>query len=162
LSQKYNNPERKRAPWRQLQVTSHRWIAYLRGMPIRQILLCCFLLLPALAFPAAEPESLRKVAGTFHGEVFNGTDLDPVVTRFSVDANGRISGSYTVDEENGAYSGMLSSIVFEDANTISMAWTDKFGEGYALLQFSSDYSSFTGEWTDVDGAGGLPWSGERR
>lgn len=115
-----------------------------------------------LPLVAAEPDALRLLPGTFHGEVFNGTDLDPVVTSFSLDASGRLSGSYTVDEENGAYSGMLSSIVFEDERTLSMAWTDKFGEGYAVLQFSSDFSSFTGEWTDATGAGGLPWSGTRR
>ena len=119
-------------------------------------------LLPALSLTAAEPAGLQQLPGTFHGEVFNGTDLDPVVTSFSLDRNGRLSGSYTVDEENGAYSGMLSSIVFEESYTISMAWTDKFGEGYALLEFSRDYSSFNGAWTDVDGAGGLPWTGQRQ
>lgn len=119
-------------------------------------------LLPLLPLKAAEPVSLHQLPGTFHGEVFNGTDLDPVVTSFTLDRNGRLSGNYTVDEENGAYSGMLSSIVFEDTHTISMAWTDKFGEGYAVLEFSSDFSSFSGEWTDVDGAGGLPWTGQRR
>lgn len=125
-------------------------------------LLLALALLPFLTLSAAEPESLRRIAGTFHGEVFNGTDLDPVVTSFTVDSNGRLSGNYTVEEENGAYSGILTSIVFEDARTISAAWTDKFGEGYALLEFSSDFASFSGEWTDIDGAGGLPWSGQRR
>jgi hypothetical protein len=131
-------------------------------MRIPQLFLLTLALLPLLPLSAAEPASLRRIAGTFHGEVFNGTDMDPVVTSFSVDNNGRLSGNYTVDEENGAYSGILTSIVFEDARTISASWTDKFGEGYALLEFSSDFASFNGEWTDIDGAGGLPWSGQRR
>ncbi len=131
-------------------------------MITRRLIVALLSLLPMLPLTAAEPESLRLVAGTFHGEVFNGSDLDPVVTSFSVDANGRLSGSYDVEEENGAYSGSLTSIVFEDARTLSMAWTDKFGEGYALLEFSADFSSFSGTWTDVDGAGGLPWTGQRR
>lgn len=130
-------------------------------MQIHRLCLLVLSLVAIVPLNAAEPESLRRVAGTFHGEVFNGTDLDPVVTSFSVDGNGRLSGNYTVDEENGAYSGILTSIVFEDARTLSMAWTDKFGEGYAVLEFSSDFASFSGEWTNLDGAGGLPWTGRR-
>lgn len=138
-------------------------MAYRDGMKPSHRLACLFfLLLPLVQLGAAEPASLRRIAGTFNGEVFNGTDMDPVVTSFSVDSNGRLSGNYTVDEENGAYSGILTSIVFEDERTISASWTDKFGEGYALLEFSSDFASFNGEWTDIDGAGGLPWSGQRR
>lgn len=131
-------------------------------MQIHRVCLLILSLVAIVPLNAAEPESLRRITGTFHGEVFNGTDLDPVVTSFAVDSNGRLSGNYTVDEENGAYSGILTSIVFEDARTISAAWTDKFGEGYALLEFSGDFSSFNGEWTNIEGTGGLPWSGERR
>jgi hypothetical protein len=137
-------------------------MAYRSGMTRFRYPLRLSLLLLPLTLAAAEPQALRLLPGTYQGEVFNGSDLDPVETRFTIDASGRLAGSYTVDEENGAYSGMLSSIVFEDARTISMAWTDKFGEGYAVLQFSSDFTSFSGEWTDATGAGGLPWSGERR
>jgi opacity protein-like surface antigen len=130
-------------------------------MNMKRFILACALLLPLLAV-AAVPEFVQRLAGSFSGEVFNGTDLDPVVTSFSLDRHGRLSGSYTVDEENGAYSGILTNIVFEDASTISMEWTDKFGEGFARLQFNGDFSSFTGEWTDKDGTGGLPWSGQRQ
>lgn len=131
-------------------------------MIVRTLLLLLCSTFITLPMAAAQSDELRRIAGTYDGEVFNGNDLDPVVTSFTLDARGRLSGSYTVDEESGAYSGHLSSFVFEDAYTLTMAWTDKFGEGYATLRFSADYSSFSGEWTEVDGSGGLPWSGSRR
>ncbi|MDR0780935.1 MAG: hypothetical protein LBF16_09635 [Pseudomonadales bacterium] len=121
--------------------------------------LCLALLSPAGLFAADNPYA--PLIGTYTGEVFNGDDLDAVVTVFSFTSTGILTGSYTVDEETGVYSGTLSNFLFEDAHTISMEWTDKFGEGLALMEFSSDFRSFTGGWTQRDGLNPLPWNGEK-
>lgn len=103
----------------------------------------------------------QQIAGSYQGEVFNGSDMDPVITIFTIDDTGRIRGEYVVDEENGEFRGSLSNIMFEDERTITVEWTDKFGEGYAVMEFASDYQSFTGEWSDIDGSSPLPWTGKR-
>jgi hypothetical protein len=108
---------------------------------------------------AENPYSL--LPGTYNGEVFNGNDMDPVVTTFTLEPSGRLTGFYEVEEENGAYKGTLSNIIFDDVRTISMEWTDKFGEGLAVMEFSSDFSSFVGEWTNKDGENPLPWRGSK-
>jgi hypothetical protein len=123
------------------------------------ICLCLAQLSPAGLLAAENP--YERFAGTYTGQVFNGDDLDPVVTTFSFSPTGVPTGSYTVDEETGVYSGTLSNILFEGERAISMEWTDKFGEGLAVMEFSSDYSSFTGEWTLRDGRNALPWSGQK-
>jgi len=102
-----------------------------------------------------------QIAGSYQGEVYNGSDMDPVTTIFTIDDNGRFRGEYVVDEENGEFRGSLSNIMFEDERTITVEWTDKFGEGYAVMEFARDYQSFTGEWSDIDGSSPLPWTGKR-
>lgn len=121
-------------------------------------LLCMALLSLTVARAADNPYML--ITGTYHGEVFNGSDMDPVITTFTL-SGGRLSGTYQVDEENGAYTGTLSNIIFDDSRTISMEWTDKFGEGLAFMEFTRDFSSFNGEWTDKDGQNPLPWRGSK-
>jgi hypothetical protein len=117
-----------------------------------------FLAVP-YAFAAENPYA--ALAGTYHGEVYNGADLDPVVTVFTLEPSGRLSGEYTVSEENGTYSGRLSNVVFEDLHTITVEWTDQFGEGFAVMEFSEDFKSFAGEWSSKDSASGLPWNGKK-
>ena len=126
---------------------------------LRQALLTLIL---AATTPLLAAEDYQQLAGTYTGEVFNGADMDAVTTTFSFDSNGRLSGRYTVDEENGAYSGRLSNFTFEGPRTISMEWTDKFGEGFATMEFSRDFSSFTGAWGSLDSDNMLPWHGNKR
>lgn len=125
----------------------------------RQALLALFL---AATTPLLAAEDYQQLAGTYIGEVFNGADLDSVTTTFSFDNNGRLSGRYTVDEENGVYSGRLSNFSFEGPRTISMEWTDKFGEGFATMEFSRDFTSFTGAWGSLDSDNMLPWNGKKQ
>jgi hypothetical protein len=102
-----------------------------------------------------------QLAGSYHGDVFNGTDLDPVVTTFILEPSGHLFGEYVVDEENGEYHGRLSNIVFEDVRTITLQWTDKCGEGFAVMEFAQDYPSFTGQWTSKDDSRPQPWNGKK-
>src|SRR5688572_11703064 len=118
-------------------------------------------LLLAVPYSSAAENPYAALAGTYRGEVYNGADLDPVVTIFTLDASGRLSGEYTVSEENGTYSGRLSNVVFEDLRTITLEWTDQFGEGFAVMEFSQDFDSFAGEWSSKDSTSGLPWTGKK-
>ena len=116
----------------------------------------------ALAVVATAAENpYAPLAGVYHGEVYNGANLDPVVTTFTLQSSGRLIGEYTVSDENGAYSGRISNIVFEDSRTIGLEWTDKFGEGFAVMQFASDFQSFAGEWSGKDSSSALPWNGKK-
>jgi hypothetical protein len=114
----------------------------------------------ALASLAADNPYVQ-IAGIYKGEVYNGADLDPVTTTFTIERSGRLIGEYLVEEENGAYSGRLSNIVFEDANTITLEWTDQFGEGFAVMEFAEDFRSFAGEWSSRESATALPWNGRK-
>jgi hypothetical protein len=132
-------------------------------LPMRPLTTLLLLLasLPGAAL-AAEigPEAL---AGLYRGEVFNNVDMDAVTTTFRFEADGRLTGTYEVDEEEGAFKGRISNVRFEGPYTISFEWTDKFGEGFATVEFARDFASFTGEWTDKLGqTGGQPWTGRKQ
>lgn len=128
-------------------------------MPLRILLLVLFAL---SGTTLAADNDVQKLAGIYHGEVFNNVDLDAVTTTFRFESDGRITGTYEVDEEEGAFKGRISNVRFEGPYTISFEWTDKFGEGFATVEFARDYSSFTGEWTDKLGASTpQPWTGKK-
>lgn len=122
--------------------------------------LLLFATFSSIAF-AAEEYLPGMFVGTFQGEVFNGNDLDVVVMTIELESSGRLKGEYEVDEEQGAYKGRLSNFRFIDAHTIEMEWTDKFGEGYALMEFARDFDSFVGGWNTPDDERLKSWNGER-
>lgn len=119
------------------------------------------LLLPVPENTVAAQGNYPKIVGTFYGEVYNGSDLDPAVTTFILQPSGRIIGEYSVDEENGKYHGSISNIIFNAERTVSFEWTDKFGEGYAIVEFSSDFNRFSGHWSDRENENANPWYGVR-
>jgi hypothetical protein len=129
-------------------------------LAVHAITLISILCLAAAGTFAAD-NPYAQLAGVYNGEVYNGADLDPVVTTFRLERSGRLVGEYRVEEENGAYSGSLSNIVFEDANTITMEWTDQFGEGFAVMEFADDFASFAGEWSSKESPNALPWNGKK-
>jgi len=119
------------------------------------------LVLPVYLLAQDVPADLGAFAGTYTGEVFNGDDMDPIVTVFRMAGGNRLTASYSVDAEQFTYEGVVSSIVFEDERTITGEWTDRFGEGFLRLQFSVDFNSFTGYWSDYDSTSELPWHGSK-
>lgn len=126
---------------------------------MRLTYLFSLLLLPGL--PAqAQPPDLVAIAGTYRGEALNGGDLDPVTTTFRL-TGGRLTGEYVVDDEAGTFQGTISNAFFEDG-VLRVEWTDRDGEGYAELSFSSDFRSFEGFWGSYDSPNESPWTGEKQ
>jgi len=127
-----------------------------------RILVVVISLALSFAAQAAVPDSVAAIAGRYAGRAYNGTNLDPVVTILSFDSQGRFNGTYYVEDEIQEFEGRLSGLVQEGERTFSLEWTDRFGEGFAWFEFSSDYSSFTGYWTDTDAQSQFPWNGVRQ
>ena len=137
---------------------------------MRYIVLTVFSLL-ALVANAAIPENIARIAGNYSGYAYNGQNLDPVITVLKFEPNGRFTGQYKVEDENGDFEGVLSGLILEEERSFSMEWTDHDGEGFVYMEFSSDYSSFNGVWTNPDGAMWIemmqdeeqfPWTGHRQ
>ena len=110
---------------------------------------------------AAQDNNLKNLIGTFVGQAFNGDGLYPVTTTFTMEIGNRLTGSYELAGQNTRFHGHLSNIIFEGPRTISMQWTDKDGEGFATMEFTPDFKSFTGGWTDKLGSSPLPWTGKK-
>lgn len=125
-------------------------------------LLCFLILLSPAVLAATVPDSIAAIAGNYVGTAYNGGDLDPVATVLAFDDQGRFTGSYRIDDEAGSFEGNLSGLVPEGDRTFSLEWTDRDGEGFLLLEFSEDYSSFSGVWTDTDGQIQRPYNGRRQ
>lgn len=119
------------------------------------------LILVAFTVSAAEDSDFSRMAGRYVGEVFNGGDMDPVVTTFFITPDGRLKGNYVAEDEIEIVEGTVSNVFNIEGRTYSFEWTDKYGEGQAVLVFSEDFSSFKGFWTDNSGSDQLPWSGTR-
>lgn len=120
------------------------------------------LILASFTVHAEENSDFSRMAGKYVGEVFNGNDMDPVVTTFFVTPDGRLKGNYVAEDEIEIVDGTISNAFNVEGRTYSFEWTDKYGEGIAVLVFSEDYNSFTGYWTDSSGSTEQPWSGTRQ
>ena len=130
---------------------------------MRTLIILLFLLTPlSSSLHAAVPDSVAAIAGRYSGTAYNGANMDPVTTVLSFDSQGRFNGSYYVEDEIQEFEGRLSGLVQEGDRTFSLEWTDRFGEGFAWFEFNSDYSAFTGYWTDTDAEQQFPWSGQKQ
>lgn len=119
------------------------------------------IILIPFAVYSAENSDFSKIAGRYVGTVFNGNDLDPVVTSFFVHPNGGLRGNYIAEDEIEIVEGTLSNTVNVEGNTYSFEWTDKYGEGRAVLVFSKDFSGFKGFWTNNIDSDQFQWSGTK-
>lgn len=119
------------------------------------------LLLCAAFAHAQMPPEFEVIAGTYRGEALNGSDLDPVTTIFRLGSGCRLVGEYEIEDELGTFQGTISNAYFENG-TLYIEWTDRDGEGYAELTFSSDFRSFDGFWGSLDSPNRNPWNGVRQ
>ena len=128
---------------------------------MRKLFILTMLLVSSLP-QAAVPDSISAIAGRYAGMAYNGANMDPVVTVLAFDDQGRFAGTYYVEDEVQEFEGRLSGLIQEGDRTFSLEWTDRFGEGFAWFEFSSDYSSFNGYWTNTDEENQFPWNGRRQ
>lgn len=107
------------------------------------------------------PRDLEAIVGTYRGEALNGGDMDPVTTTFRI-SGGRLTGGYVVEDEGGSrFEGTISNAFFEDG-VLQVEWTDRDGEGFAELTFSSDFRRFEGFWGSLDTPNENPWNGVKQ
>ena len=113
----------------------------------------------ALAQNAAPPQ---PIMATYEGQVYNGDNMDSVLTTFAIVAEKSLSGTYVVEEESGLESGNLTDCQFEGGYTVTCTWIDKYGKGTARILFASDYRSFSGYWGNSADTTMFPWNGVRK
>lgn len=85
-------------------------------------------------------------AGRFCGEMISSGDYQDVETLLNVDRDGRISGTYELDEPNGRVDGTLAEKDPGAGTSRMLVWTDKYGTGLLELHFSDDYKGFKARW----------------
>lgn len=125
-----------------------------------RVMMVLFASLGVAELQAQIPPELEAIVGTYHGQALNGSSLDPVTTTFRLGSGGRLVGEYVIEDELGTFNGTISNAFFENG-TLFVEWTDRDGEGYAELTFSSDFRRFDGFWASLDSENQNPWTGRR-
>jgi hypothetical protein len=128
---------------------------------MRRLILISLLLFTLSVYAAGETD-FSRMAGKYVGEVYNGNDMDPVVTTFVVLPDGRLRGNYTAEDEMEIVDGTISNAVLVEGRTYSFEWTDKYGEGKAVLVFTEDFSRFNGYWTNYTDSTQFEWTGAKQ
>ena len=123
-------------------------------------ILLSMILVPGIAY-AVENSDHSRITGRYTGMVYNGRDMDPVVTTFYVQPDGRLRGNYSAEDETGLVEGTISNAINVEGRTFTFEWTDKYGEGQAIMVFSIDFSSFNGYWTNYSDTEQFEWSGSK-
>jgi hypothetical protein len=112
---------------------------------------------------AQDPPDLSRFTGTYYGYVLNGAQMEPITTILRLASGGRLTGEYVIDDaEEGEKRGTVSNFQLEAADTLVLEWTDRDGEGYARLIFTSDLRRFNGGWGTHDTEADNPWNGTRQ
>src|SRR5690606_16414637 len=93
------------------------------GHALRAVMTVLFAALGVAMVQAQIPPELEAIAGTYHGEALNGSDLDPVTTTFRLSSGGRLVGEYVIEDELGTFNGTISNAFFENG-TLFIEWTD--------------------------------------
>lgn len=104
----------------------------------------------------------QAIIATFEGQVFNGDNLDPLLTTFFFENGKKLRGTYAVEAEEGMDSGELSDCNLEGAFTVVCTWKDSHGTGIARMLFSADYRSFNGYWGQSRETTVFPLNGVRK
>ena len=135
-------------------------------MNSHSILRCVIgLMLSALcttSFAQSDTTPSKQIIATYEGQVFNGDNMDRVLTTFVIEDGKKLMGTYVVEEETGLESGNLSDCLLEGTYTVTCTWRDKYGGGFARILFSADYRSFNGFWGQSSDTTFLPWNGVRK
>jgi hypothetical protein len=111
---------------------------------------------------AQERPAKPVIRGPFQGQVYNGDDMDPVLTTFKQNATGETSGTYAMGEEDGLEVGTLSDFEWEGSYTLKCKWKDKYGTGTLRILFSAEYRMFRGFWGQSEDTGFFPWDGVKQ
>jgi hypothetical protein len=123
---------------------------------VRSLLCAAFLLLAAILPASAQSVPL----GTYNGTIKSGDAEVPVETVFSGKGT-QVTGKYVIeDPASGTYEGTITNLLINASRVATLTWTDKFGEGTAIMAFSEDGRSFSGKWY-FDGQLGGIWNGTR-
>ena len=130
-------------------------------MKIKPLLISLVLFGVIFCQPAVsdENEGMPVKRWTFQGEVFNGNDMDPVLTVFEQYDGGEAYGTYQMGEEDGLAYGTLSGFEWESEYLLKCIWEDKYGSGSLRILFSAQYKSFRGFWGMSDDETYYPWDG---
>lgn len=104
----------------------------------------------------------QAIIATFEGQVFNGDNLDPLLTTFFFENGKKLRGTYVVEAEEGMDSGELFDCRLEGTYTVLCAWKDSHGTGIARMLFSADYRSFNGYWGQSGETTVFPLNGVRK
>jgi hypothetical protein len=103
---------------------------------------------------------VEALKGTYKGQVFNGDDLDTVVTIFKVAEDGKLHGTYSIEED--VEIGTLSDFLWEGDYTLICSWQDKYGKGTLRVLFSGDLSKFRGFWGSSEKTSNFRWDGTKQ
>ncbi len=99
-----------------------------------------------------------NIAGTYQGKIAVKTSLGPVTTNLYLDAQGRLVGKYSY---NNRFHGTLTEARRTGPYGVAFTWREQVGKGKLIIEFTPDYSSFSGYWTWDGRPGQKSWTGRR-
>ena len=105
-----------------------------------------------------------SIVGTYKGKLW-GSGGRLIVTEFSLDSNGRISGAFTLKEKKGETPGEFYNCTEKmEKRKVMCNWKDKRGNGVGVMdiKFSKDYASFLGEWNFEGSSQIHPFDGKKQ
>jgi hypothetical protein len=100
------------------------------------------------------------IAGAYKGKMQVKGGVSSVTTGFYLDA-GEVKGKYLLEYKGERIVGELYNFIVTSKYSAKMHWQDKYEDGVLEVYFTSDYSSFSGNWGLVHTPNDHYWSGKK-
>lgn len=113
------------------------------------------------------PDCIDRIVGTYLGEAFSVGGLQPTLTSFFINKDGKIVGKYFISyKEYKSKKVYYSEGDLFDFNPLGeyVAWTtwhDEYGKGNLRLVFRFNGKEFAGYWGHSKGDHSAPWYGRK-
>jgi hypothetical protein len=111
--------------------------------------------------PTLAAQTQSKAVGEFCGTYSNGSRYQDIKTEFTLTKDGKLSGVYEFEDSGAWEAGTLDPAALNGDRSAEFVWRDKYGAGRLILQFKTDFSSFSGAWSSGENPV-LDWNGKRK
>ncbi|UXN06482.1 hypothetical protein [Bartonella sp. HY761] len=131
---------------------------------IRKSLFSVIVLLSLLISSLLAYAQDMRPQGRYCGKVYHNGYMVNVEMTLEISPTGSLTGSMRYRDGEVVTEGKLTQISPPAGQRETLKWADKYGTGYAFLEFSSDFSTFTGawgSWAESPKQPTNPWTGKR-
>lgn len=119
------------------------------------------LFLPVLSISGIAEQASSRPEGRYCGNVLHNGEFVYSEVELVNAENGYLNGIMRYHDNDAVTEGTVEETKRDALHTRTIQWADKYGYGFAILNFNKDFSSFEGVWGTAIQTPRYTWTGKR-